>query len=546
MEYQTFALRWRPQTFDEVVGQEHITTTLKNAIRQNRIAHAYLFAGPRGTGKTSTARILAKALNCKEGPKPEPCNKCENCKEITASNSLDVLEIDGASNRGIDEIRALKENVKLSPSSSRYKIYIIDEVHMLTEEAFNALLKTLEEPPEHVKFIFATTRPQKILPTILSRCQRFDFRRIPTKDIVERLKEISKKEKLRVDEDALYLIAKSADGSLRDAESILDQFSSYENKGVTKEDVNSILGSVGQEFLFNMMQKIIDKDTKGTLGLLNEAINKGKDLSIFVSEFIEHIRNMMIAKETDNYKELIDASDESLKTIKRQSEQFSGEDLLYIFSLFSKIQSEMESYPIKRIPIEMVLIKLTREGGIVKIGDLIEELKKLTNTSIDIEERPKSVVKLKDNPADLEISPDNPDENNNLNQEEFKSIWQKACQRIKEIKTPVGLYISEGKPVRLEGNLLTIGFYPGFSFHKENLEDEANRKIVEDTFSNLLNKKMKVNFIDFPKKPTDEQKKTTQESTRRDNPQPKTNPIIDSAIKLFDGLIIKKEDRIRE
>jgi len=317
MEYQTFALRWRPQTFDEVVGQEHITTTLKNAIRQNRIAHAYLFAGPRGTGKTSTARILAKALNCKEGPKPEPCNKCENCKEITASNSLDVLEIDGASNRGIDEIRALKENVKLSPSSSRYKIYIIDEVHMLTEEAFNALLKTLEEPPEHVKFIFATTRPQKILPTILSRCQRFDFRRIPTKDIVERLKEISKKEKLRVDEDALYLIAKSADGSLRDAESILDQFSSYENKGVTKEDVNSILGSVGQEFLFNMMQKIIDKDTKGTLGLLNEAINKGKNLSMFVSEFIEHIRNMMIAKETDNYKELIDASDEYLKTIKR-------------------------------------------------------------------------------------------------------------------------------------------------------------------------------------------------------------------------------------
>lgn len=227
MGYLPFARKWRPQDFDEIVGQEHITTTLKNAISMERLHHAYLFTGPRGIGKTSTARIFSKALNCEKGLSIKPCNACSSCKEITAGSSMDVIEIDGASNRGIDEIRNLRETVKFSPSKGLFKIYIIDEVHMLTTEAFNALLKTLEEPPMHVKFIFATTEPHKVLPTILSRCQRFDFRRIQMKDIITKLHEVSKIESLNIDEDAFLYIAKASDGSMRDAESILDQIASF-------------------------------------------------------------------------------------------------------------------------------------------------------------------------------------------------------------------------------------------------------------------------------------------------------------------------------
>jgi DNA polymerase III subunit gamma/tau len=547
MEYRTLPLKWRPQNFDEVVGQRHITRTLKNAIKQNRVACAFLFAGPRGTGKTSTARILAKALNCKEGPAPEPCNKCQNCLEITTSNNLDVLEIDGASNRGIDQIRNLRGNVKLSPSSSRYKIYIIDEVHMLTEEASNALLKTLEEPPEHVKFIFATTRPQKVLPTILSRCQRYDFRRIPTGDIVDKLNKILKEEKIKIDEEAVFLIAKSTDGSLRDAESILDQFSSFSKKKITEEDVNAVMGSVGPEFIFKIYEKIIKKDTKGTLTLINEVINKGKDLSIFVAELIEHIRNLMIAKEADNYKDLIDLSDESIKRTKEQTGNFSREDLLYAFGLLSKAQDELGRFPIARIPIEMALIKLTTEGAIVKADELMSQLRDFSKSAKINEPGGSS----KSNPTSTKGNPVNVPESDigNLNGEEFEPVWRQACGKIKEIKTPVGLYISEGKPVRLEGDTLTIGFYPGFSFHRESLEDRGNKKLVEEVFGKLLNKKIKVDFISFTQTPPPP-KKSPEDKNMKEFPKNKSgimaedkpNPIINSALKIFDGLIVKKEN----
>src|SRR3989338_802344 len=242
MSYQIFARKFRPQTFEDVVGQEPITTTLKNAITKKRIAQSFLFTGSRGVGKTSTARILAKALNCDKGPAPAPCNKCSVCEEITLGNSLDVLEIDGASNRGIDEIRSLRENVKFKPARTRYKIYIIDEVHMLTGEAFNALLKTLEEPPEHVKFIFATTEPHKVPLTILSRCQRFNFKRIATDDIHAKPKESAKEEKLKIEKNALFLIAKASEGALRDAESLLDQLASFAEGKIAEKDVLLMLG----------------------------------------------------------------------------------------------------------------------------------------------------------------------------------------------------------------------------------------------------------------------------------------------------------------
>ncbi len=246
-QYQVLARKWRPQQFADVVGQEHVTTTLKNAIEQNRLAHAYLFVGPRGIGKTSTARIFAKALNCVKGPTATPCDKCDNCLEITEGRSLDVLEIDGASNNGVEQVRELRDTVRYAPARGKFKIYIIDEVHMLTTQAFNALLKTLEEPPAHVKFIFATTEPQKVLPTILSRCQRFDLRRIPANLIVKHLKEISKKEKVAIDDEALAAIARGAEGGLRDAESTLDQLIAFCGNKIAEADVLSVFGLVAHD-----------------------------------------------------------------------------------------------------------------------------------------------------------------------------------------------------------------------------------------------------------------------------------------------------------
>jgi len=328
MTYQAFALKWRPKTFSEVVGQNHITTTLENALKADRIAHAYLFSGPRGTGKTSMARILAKSLNCLKSPGPKPCNKCQNCLEIDKSNSLDVLEIDGASRTKVEDMRTLLENVKLAPSNSKHKIYIIDEVHMLSASSFNALLKTLEEPPPHVKFIFATTQPSKILATVISRCQRYDFRRITTKEISKKLKDIAKTEKLKINDEAIFAIARSVNGGLRDAESLLDQISSFTDKEIVVDDVNSILGAVGKEVIFNLADCIIKHDTKKAISIINELIVKGREISVFLSEFISHVRDMLVAKEADNCEDLIDATVESIKKIKEQAEAFGLEELI--------------------------------------------------------------------------------------------------------------------------------------------------------------------------------------------------------------------------
>ncbi len=361
MAYIVFALKWRPQNFDEIIGQNHISTTLKNTLEKNRIANAYLFAGPRGVGKTSTARILAKALNCKDGPTINPCGKCNSCVEIGKGISLDVIEIDGASNRQIDDIRALRENVKFSPTLGKFKIYIIDEVHMLTNEAFNALLKTLEEPPPFIKFIFATTHPHKIPSTILSRCQRLDFRRILTMEIVAQLNKIITAEKIDVDKEVVYAIAKSSDGSLRDAESILDQLVSFSGKKVSLGDVIFVLGLIEQDALFEITDKIIEKNAVGALELLNKIIDEGKDISIFLANLIEHFRNLMVAKITQADSNLIDLPQETCKKLLKQAQLLSLEEIFSFFNILVNTNETGKRLDSLRITLEITLVKLAHE-----------------------------------------------------------------------------------------------------------------------------------------------------------------------------------------
>ncbi|HPX31796.1 MAG TPA: DNA polymerase III subunit gamma/tau, partial [Smithella sp.] len=294
MEYQVLARKFRPQTFEEVAGQAHVVKTLRNAIAQGRVAHAFLFSGPRGVGKTSVARILSKALNCEKGPTPTPCNQCSNCIEITNNSSLDVHEIDGASNRGIDEIRELRENVKFAPASSRYKIYIIDEVHMLTDPAFNALLKTLEEPPAHVVFIFATTESHKIPATILSRCQCYDFRRIPLKEIIANLELVASKEGINISPIALSWIAEAGDGSMRDSQSIFDQVISYAGLDVKDADVEESLGLAARQYLFRLSEAVLNQDAGSCLIILEEAYLAGIDMKYFYQMLLKHFRNLLL------------------------------------------------------------------------------------------------------------------------------------------------------------------------------------------------------------------------------------------------------------
>jgi DNA polymerase III subunit gamma/tau len=381
MSYQVTARKWRPLVFEDVVGQSHVTNTLRNAITSNRLAHAYLFSGARGTGKTTTARILAKAINCQSPKDTNPDNECEICKEITAGRSLDVIEIDGASNRGVEEIRNLRESVRYTPTRGKYKVYIIDEVHMLTKEAFNALLKTLEEPPEHVIFIFATTEVHKIPMTILSRCQRFDFRRISIDEIMGNLRAISKEEKVQIDEEALMIVAKKADGALRDAQSIFDQIRAFCGNEISSSDVLKVLNAVDQELYFRVTDLIKSQDVKGGLELVEQIVKSGYDLREFLGGLSEHLRNLLVVITTEAT-ELVEASEPYRKKYQEEAKQFRQNDVLRLIKLVNDLEQSIRWSPQPRFKLEaglLQMIKLERSVQIDTLISQIDELKKKLN-----------------------------------------------------------------------------------------------------------------------------------------------------------------------
>ncbi|RJP28041.1 MAG: DNA polymerase III subunit gamma/tau [Candidatus Omnitrophota bacterium] len=526
MSYTVFALKWRPLTFDEIVGQQHIVSTLKSAIEKNRLAHAYLFAGPRGVGKTSTARILAKSLNCKNGPTTKPCNTCPSCNDITQGRSMNVIEIDGASNRGIDEIRTLRENVKFAPIQGKYKIYIIDEVHMLTTEAFNALLKTLEEPPEFVKFIFATTQPSKVLATILSRCQRFDFRRITMSEIVEQLEKITKQEKVNVDRQVLFSIAKSSEGSLRDAESILDQLVSFSGESISLNDVISVLGLVEQDILFEITDMILNNDAQAVLNLLNKVSDEGKDLTVFLNLFIEHFRNLMVAKVARQDLALIDLPQEFSSRLSKQSESFTLSEIFSALNILISAQEMAKRFDSLRIPLEIALVRLAHAGSKEKntIKEPEKKIKAAVNDMPLPKEKPMHAVRAK--PKETPPAEENtvPEPESYITLERIKDAWQNIIAEIGKVKMSVATYLSEGSPVKCEKNVLTVSFAKNHLLHKESLEKKDNKDLVEKLILELTKARVRINFL----LSKEEHKQESQESS----------PFLKNVLNTFKGRLI--------
>ncbi len=380
MSYQVLARKYRPQTFDQVIGQDHVTRTLTNALATGRIHHAYLFTGARGIGKTTVARLLAKALNCAKGPAPEPCNDCRSCKEITDCSSLDVQEIDGASNTGVDDVREIRERVRYMPSSGRYKIYIIDEVHMLSTSAFNALLKTLEEPPPHVVFVFATTESHKIPATILSRCQRYDFRRISSSKIAQSLKAIAAAEGIAIDDDALGLIAREASGSLRDGQSLFDQAIAFAGMTVTTKTLEDLLGFLDRRTIFELIGAMTARDGKRALTLLDEAYQTGADLTQLANTVLEMLRHLLIMKVADGGAGAVDLPRSEVDQLKEYAQRLSAEELERMFSIWYVGAEQIARSPFPKMLTEILAVRLCSVTPVKPIADIVARIDELLGT----------------------------------------------------------------------------------------------------------------------------------------------------------------------
>jgi DNA polymerase-3 subunit gamma/tau len=513
MAYTALYREWRPKTFSDVVGQKHITTTLKNQIKNNRIAHAYLLCGTRGTGKTSTAKILAKAVNCLNIQDGEPCNECESCKKINAGLSIDFVELDAASYRGIDKIRDIIDEVQYPPRESKYKVYIIDEVHMLTKEAVNAFLKTLEEPPSNVIFILATTDPQMLPITILSRCQRFDFTRIRPEDMFERLRKIVKENGVFADDRSLNLIAKMSDGAMRDALSILDQAISMGNGKVEYDEVVNMLGLVTNENLFKLIDAIIERNVEKSMKIVDEVVFSGKDIYNFIKDLIIHLRNLMMVKISKNPEDVLDMSYENIENLKSQAQKIRIEEIMRDIRILQEAQEQSKWSKQSRIYLELAVIKLCKieydtsnEVILSRLNRLEENLK---NGQISITNKENINAfnnSLKKQPAKTELKTKNIEKteikqldeyntNSKLNIDIIRKNWRDILEMLKARNSRANAALLDtGEPVSFKNGIIEVRFDELHAFSKQRLEGEENRKIVEDVFSQALKEKVRIKY----------------------------------------------------
>jgi len=454
MSYVVLARKYRPQNFLELYAQDHVTTIIKNALESNRIAHAYLFSGPRGVGKTSLARILAKSLNCEQGPTINPCNVCSNCKEITSGTASDVIEIDGASNTGVDDIRELQRELLYAPSQSKYKIYIIDEVHMLSKSAFNALLKTLEEPPENVIFIFATTEAHKVIPTIISRCQRFDFKRIPMEAIVKRLQEITTWEKITIDSESLYLIARKADGGMRDALSLLDQVLSYCSGEVSISKVRSIFGVLPSQTYQALLDKVIAKDSSGIISQLHAIIEEGIDLVEFINNFMEFCRIVLLTKIGAITPEI---NPDELSMYQELAPKLKINSLMYIMSMLIQTRNEMRSSSNPFLILEVAMIKLSKMDEMDDLEELIAKLGKGQFSSATVlSDKTLKQQTPAPNPSPAKEIPVPEPIVQNLDEHSLKANWQRISTRLRKESSMAGLAFANATLLSIENNNIKL------------------------------------------------------------------------------------------
>ncbi|OIP43846.1 DNA polymerase III, subunit gamma and tau [Candidatus Desantisbacteria bacterium CG2_30_40_21] len=550
MSYTVFARKYRPQTFEEVIGQLHISQTLINAINTGRISHAYLFCGSRGTGKTTTARIMAKCLNCETGVTAKPCGICTPCKEISRGMSMDVIEIDGASNRGIEDIRDLRERVMLAPNR-KYRVYIIDEVHMLTPEAFNALLKTLEEPPAHVTFIFATTEPHKLPTTILSRCQRFDFRRISMQNILKQLQYICAEEEIQADADALLLIARAAQGGMRDAEGVLDQVIAYTGeKKIVREDVTMVLGMVPEEALISITNAIVNQNDNSVIELVNALINNGMDMSQLNRDIVLHLRNLLMIK-IGCVEGVLDITKESKDVLKQQLEDsgISVEFILKAIECLREANEQMKySHAQARMILETALVKLCRIRGEVPLSEIIDKLIHLEqrlSTSCpgfyaEMEEERAEAQRHRDTKIQSGILQSTEllaptqfssplDASINLSLEKVLQAWPDIWEMINNERPAVASHLSCGRVSSLNDNILTIEF--DSSFHKTGVDKLEYRELIESKIRENMGKPLKIKTV-----LAQEQGQNTISGTKKmPSIHPKSDPRVERVADMFEG-----------